>query len=89
MTTKKIKAYRITMVVIAVLMFLFAVLDEIFFKLTSSNGFILLAIITGTMGAINPEKSKKVEVNPKTMKILLSLTIIFLVSGLITFILTV
>ena len=85
MEARTIKGYRIVLVSIAVLMFVFSILDALFFKIISDSGLISLAIIIAVMGAINPEKSKKVELNPKTMKILLSASLILIVSGMITF----
>lgn len=89
MEARKTKGYRIVLVAIAVLMFVFSILDAIFFKMTSDSGLVALAIIIAAMAAINPAKSKKVELNPKTEKILTSVLLILVLSGIITFFLVV
>jgi hypothetical protein len=85
MESRKIKSYRIALVIIAVLLFGFSILDAIFFKLTSDSGLVSLVILVAVMGALNPTKSKKVKLNPKTEKILISASLILIVSGIITF----
>jgi len=88
METVKMNKRKIGFFIIAGLILLFAVLDNLFFKITSGSGSMALGIcgmaIAISANAMNNNEIKKVKLNPKTEKILKSVALFLIVSGIVT-----
>ena len=70
METKTINQSKILLFFIAGVILVFAILDSIFFKITSGSGLIGLGIcsmaVAISANAMNNSETKKVKLNPKT-----------------------
>jgi len=89
MESGKTKEIRIFLFVIATLIIVYAIVDAIFFKMLSESGLIALGICIMAMATSASVKSKEVKFKPKTVKMLTSITVVLIVSGLIAFFLVI
>ena len=88
MEAKEISQSRIFLFVLASLIFVFAILDSLFFKINDGYGTIGLGIcaiaIAISANSMNSKEQKQFKLNPKTEKIFISIALFLIVSGLIT-----
>jgi len=84
MDARETRKFRIFLYVTAGLIIVCAVVDAIFFKLISETGLIGLGVCIFAMLASGTKKSKKVQLNPKTEKILISTAVFLIISGILT-----
>ena len=89
METGKTKEMRIFLFVLAFLIIAYAIVDAIFLKMLNESGLIALGICVMAMATSASVKTKEVKLNPKTAKMLTSIILVLIVSGLIAFFLVI